>query len=175
MEFKAQHGNLPGACQNRSSLDQEVLVPNRVFVGGLNETMNEEHLRQIFGVYGQIVEVLIKERGSSGGTRGFGFVTYKTKAEAQECLSQAQGEVLELCGQKLNVRQATRRPPKSSNARPKDQQPLKDQQPPILPLMNPVPPGMVAPWNIPYGFPMQFPFVFYDQHYNNPGTPSFHY
>jgi len=102
-----------------------------------------------------VIEVLIKERGSSGGVRGFGFVTFKSKAEAQDCLDKAQGEVLEIDGQKLNVRQATRRSQRT-DARPKIQ--------PSFPVATPGPvgaPGM-NPWPFPY-YSVPYPFGFYDQ------------
>lgn len=94
---------------------EEKKVYNRIFVGGLNETINEDDLRELFGRFGEVKEVQLKDRGAKDETRrGHGFITYKTKEQAALALREGRGEVLEIRGVKLNVCQAIRRIAKQS-------------------------------------------------------------
>jgi hypothetical protein len=90
---------------------EEKKVYNRIFVGGLNETINEDDLRTLFGRFGEIKEVQLKDRGAKKDEtrRGHGFITYKNKEQAAVALREGRGEVLVIRGIKLNVCQAVRR------------------------------------------------------------------
>lgn len=90
---------------------EERKIHNRIFVGGLKETINEDDLRELFGKFGEIKEVQLKDRGAKNDEtrRGHGFITYKTREQAAVALREGRGEVLEIRGTKLNVCQAVRR------------------------------------------------------------------
>lgn len=136
---------------------EEKKVYNRIFVGGLNETINEDDLRALFGKFGDIKEVQLKDRGAKKDEtrRGHGFITYKNKEQAAVALREGRGEVLEIRGIKLNVCQAIRRVGKQLNANESSQlygRSGSTSPPPSHGLMNPVVPpafghypGMMPP------------------------------
>lgn len=48
----------------------------KLFVGGVREGLNEDHLRQYFSKYGKIEDCIVMKEKDSGKLRGFGFVTF---------------------------------------------------------------------------------------------------
>lgn len=60
-----------------------VVVPNRVFVGGIAANTTETELQELFSQYGNIKEIkIISDRG--GVCKGYGFVTFETEEEAKK-------------------------------------------------------------------------------------------
>ncbi|XP_036425336.1 protein boule-like [Colossoma macropomum] len=81
------------------------VIPNRIFVGGIDVKTNENDLRHFFSQYGTIKEVkIVIDR--AGISKGYGFVTFETQEDAQKILHDAD----RLCRDKrLNIGQAIRR------------------------------------------------------------------
>ena len=66
--------------------------PGKLFIGGLNTETNEKALEAVFGKYGRIVEVLMKDR-ETNKSRGFAFVTFESPADAKDAARDMNGKV----------------------------------------------------------------------------------
>ncbi|XP_064478392.1 RNA binding protein fox-1 homolog 2-like isoform X2 [Ornithodoros turicata] len=79
--------------------------PKRLHVSNIPFRFRDPDLRQLFGQFGAIldVEIIFNERGS----KGFGFVTFATNADADRAREQLNGTVVE--GRKIEVNNATAR------------------------------------------------------------------
>lgn len=82
--------------------------PTKVFVGGLGPTTTVADLRTFFSRFGELVDVVIIPNRSTGQSRGFGFVSYRNAAAADEAIKQMNG--VELEGRPLQVNRAETRP-----------------------------------------------------------------
>ncbi|KAM9836031.1 protein boule-like [Aulostomus maculatus] len=61
------------------------IIPNRIFVGGMDYRVNESDLRHAFSQHGAVKEVkIVIDR--SGVSKGFGFVTFETEEDALKVL-----------------------------------------------------------------------------------------
>jgi len=61
------------------------MVPNRIFVGGLNNGTTEHELRNFFSVYGDVKVVkIVKDKG--GALKGFGFITFSSEVEVKKII-----------------------------------------------------------------------------------------
>ncbi|VDM15929.1 unnamed protein product [Hydatigera taeniaeformis] len=49
----------------------------KLFIGGLTHNTTEDHLKEYYSAWGEIVDVVVMKDSQSGRSRGFGFVTYK--------------------------------------------------------------------------------------------------
>ncbi|XP_034245289.1 protein boule-like isoform X2 [Thrips palmi] len=77
-----------------------VVVPNRVFVGGIAANTTETELQELFSQYGSIKEIkIISDRG--GVCKGYGFVTFETEEEAKKV--QHQPDTIVLKERRLNI------------------------------------------------------------------------
>ena len=82
----------------------ESLGPAKLFIGGLSWDTTTEDLRSAFSNFGNIVDaVVISDRGT-GRSRGFGFVTFEKRLDADEAVKQMNGR--ELDGRALKVNRA---------------------------------------------------------------------
>ncbi|TNN47771.1 RNA binding protein fox-1 2 [Liparis tanakae] len=79
--------------------------PKRLHVSNIPFRFRDPDLRQMFGQYGKIldVEIIFNERGS----KGFGFVTFETSADAEKARDKLHGTLVE--GRKIEVNNATAR------------------------------------------------------------------
>ncbi|KAJ8344943.1 hypothetical protein SKAU_G00291360 [Synaphobranchus kaupii] len=80
-------------------------TPKRLHVSNIPFRFRDPDLRQMFGQFGKIldVEIIFNERGS----KGFGFVTFETSAEAEKARERLHGTLVE--GRKIEVNNATAR------------------------------------------------------------------
>ncbi|XP_053269307.1 RNA binding protein fox-1 homolog 3 isoform X3 [Pleuronectes platessa] len=87
---------------NDSSMKQQ---PKRLHVSNIPFRFRDPDLRQMFGQFGKIldVEIIFNERGS----KGFGFVTFETSADADRAREKLNGTIVE--GRKIEVNNATAR------------------------------------------------------------------
>ncbi|CAL8359978.1 unnamed protein product [Arctogadus glacialis] len=79
--------------------------PKRLHVSNIPFRFRDPDLRQMFGQFGQIldVEIIFNERGS----KGFGFVTFENAMEADRAREKLNGTIVE--GRKIEVNNATAR------------------------------------------------------------------
>ncbi|XP_047428848.1 RNA binding protein fox-1 homolog 2-like isoform X1 [Mugil cephalus] len=80
-------------------------TPKRLHVSNIPFRFRDPDLRQMFGQFGKIldVEIIFNERGS----KGFGFVTFETSADAEKAREKLHGTLVE--GRKIEVNNATAR------------------------------------------------------------------
>ncbi|KAJ8255245.1 hypothetical protein GJAV_G00202710 [Gymnothorax javanicus] len=82
------------------------IIPNRIFVGGIDFKTNESDLRRFFSQHGAVKEVkIVIDR--AGVSKGYGFVTFETQEDAQKIIHDAD----RLCfrDKRLNIGQAIRK------------------------------------------------------------------
>ncbi|XP_037610961.1 RNA binding protein fox-1 homolog 3 isoform X2 [Sebastes umbrosus] len=89
----------------QSSDSSEKQQPKRLHVSNIPFRFRDPDLRQMFGQFGKIldVEIIFNERGS----KGFGFVTFETSADADRAREKLNGTIVE--GRKIEVNNATAR------------------------------------------------------------------
>lgn len=72
----------------------ELIVNNKIFVGGLSYETDETSLDSTFSKFGKIINLRIVRNQDTGASKGFGFITYSSEEEAQKAL-QLDGEKLD--------------------------------------------------------------------------------
>ncbi|KAJ8363688.1 hypothetical protein SKAU_G00125190 [Synaphobranchus kaupii] len=94
-----------GSQQLQPSDSSEKQQPKRLHVSNIPFRFRDPDLRQMFGQFGKIldVEIIFNERGS----KGFGFVTFETSADADRAREKLNGTIVE--GRKIEVNNATAR------------------------------------------------------------------
>ncbi len=80
---------------------------NRLYVGNLSFQATTETLRGLFAGCGEVTDVHIVQDRETGQSRGFGFVTMGSDAEARAAISQLDGQSFE--GRALRVNEAEER------------------------------------------------------------------
>ncbi|XP_076121517.1 RNA binding protein fox-1 homolog 2-like isoform X4 [Alosa pseudoharengus] len=97
----------PGVVAGVSGADSSEAkgTPKRLHVSNIPFRFRDPDLRQMFGQFGKIldVEIIFNERGS----KGFGFVTFETSADAEKAREKLHGTLVE--GRKIEVNNATAR------------------------------------------------------------------
>lgn len=76
--------------KSRFSTEKDVpgeVANKQVYVGNLSYQVSEQDLKEHFGKFGSIEQVRVVRNYSSGRSKGFGFVTYRTQAEAKNALA----------------------------------------------------------------------------------------
>ena len=79
----------------------------RLYVGNLSFYATGEDLNEIFSNCGEVEEATIINRSGSNRSRGFGFVTMKDQAGADEAIQQLHGQ--EVAGRAISVNIAKER------------------------------------------------------------------
>jgi len=100
-------------------------MPKRLHVSNIPFRFRDPDLRAMFGQFGPIldVEIIFNERGS----KGFGFVTFASSADADRAREKLHGTVVE--GRKIEVNNATARvQTKKPATLPNDEQEFKSSQ-----------------------------------------------
>ncbi|KAF3585153.1 hypothetical protein F2Q69_00027026 [Brassica cretica] len=93
MDLFSKAGNIfrqPRALQAANAMLQGnlSLTPSKLFVGGLSSTTDVDILRDVFGRFGKIVDVLVISNRETGVSKGFGFVTYDSIDAANKAMQQ---------------------------------------------------------------------------------------
>ncbi|KAL4379423.1 hypothetical protein GQ457_02G005300 [Hibiscus cannabinus] len=60
----------------------------KLFVGGISWDTNEEHLKEYFSSFGEVVETVIMKDRTTGRARGFGFIVFSDPAVADEVIKE---------------------------------------------------------------------------------------
>jgi len=81
--------------------------PTKLFVGGLTPNITTTDLRAFFSRFGEIVDATVVVNRSTGHSRGFGFVSYRSSADAAQAINETNG--VDLDGQPLRVNRAEAR------------------------------------------------------------------
>ncbi|CAL9061562.1 unnamed protein product [Musa banksii] len=76
----------------------------KIFVGGLPTSLTEDELKEHFSLYGEVVENQIMLDHSTGRSRGFGFVTFKTEEAVDKIISE--GRMHDLAGKQVEIKRA---------------------------------------------------------------------
>ena len=76
----------------------------KVYVGNLPFTVDDEKLREIFSPFGDIEEVQVIKDKFSGRSKGFGFVTFTNKEDAEKAIAKLNDKEVE--GRNLKVNEA---------------------------------------------------------------------
>ena len=82
-------------------------MANRLYVGNLSFSSNDQTLRDAFSVHGEVVDVHVVSDRMTGQSRGFGFVTMGSQQQAQDAMSAMSGADLD--GRTLKVNEAEER------------------------------------------------------------------
>lgn len=80
---------------------------NRLYVGNLSFNSSSAELRAAFEPFGEVVEAQVIEDRETGRSRGFGFVTMASAAEAARAIAEMDGAMLD--GRALRVNEAEER------------------------------------------------------------------
>lgn len=66
---------------------------NKLFIGSLPWSINNDSLRELFAQYGEITEAIVITDRDSGRSKGFGFVTFAKEEDAQKALEMHEKEI----------------------------------------------------------------------------------
>jgi cold-inducible RNA-binding protein len=66
---------------------------NKLFVGSLPWSINNDSLKELFSQYGEISEAIVITDRDTGRSKGFGFVTFTNEESAQKALEMSGKEV----------------------------------------------------------------------------------
>ena len=80
---------------------------NRLYVGNLSFSSTQDTLREAFTAHGEVVDVHLVSDRVTGQSRGFGFVTMGSRAEAEGAMAAMNGADLD--GRALKVNEAEER------------------------------------------------------------------
>ncbi|KAL3628248.1 Small RNA-binding protein 11, chloroplastic [Castilleja foliolosa] len=69
-------------------------IASKLFVGGLSFYTNEQGLSEAFSEHGQVIEASVVMDRVSDRSKGFGFVTYASEAEAEKAITEMNGKQL---------------------------------------------------------------------------------
>ena len=79
-------------------------MANKLYVGNLSFDTTENDLQDLFAAAGSVTEAALVQDKMTGNSRGFGFVTMSSDAEAQAAISQFHGK--DFHGRNLTVNEA---------------------------------------------------------------------
>jgi len=83
----------------------------RLFIGGLPREVDTEQLKEMFGKHGDMTDCIVMT-DDSGASKGFGFVTYTAKPQAEAAISALDGHKIN--GRRIGVRDADNKEKKTS-------------------------------------------------------------
>ncbi len=86
---------------------------NKLFIGNLPYTVDEMQMRQMFETFGELLEVTVIKDRMTGRSKGFGFVTFKNKEDAEKAIKEMHEK--EVDGRKMIV----------NVARPREERPRR--------------------------------------------------
>ncbi|KAJ1305797.1 hypothetical protein OPQ81_010527 [Rhizoctonia solani] len=87
--------------------DRNFIMSTKLFVGNLSWNTNDDTLRNAFSNFGHVVDTIVMKDRETGRSRGFGFVTYGTKEEAEAGMEGLNEQ--ELDGRRIRVNIANER------------------------------------------------------------------
>jgi nucleolysin TIA-1/TIAR len=82
------------AYQSNTSTKEDTSSHFHIFVGDLSNEVNDEILHQAFSIFGTISEARVMWDMKTGRSRGYGFVAFRDRADAEKALNSMDGEWL---------------------------------------------------------------------------------
>ncbi|KAJ6786566.1 hypothetical protein PWT90_07324 [Aphanocladium album] len=82
------------AYQSNTSSKEDTSGHFHIFVGDLSNEVNDEILTQAFSAFGSVSEARVMWDMKTGRSRGYGFVAFRDRPEAEKALSSMDGEWL---------------------------------------------------------------------------------
>ncbi|KAK3708542.1 E3 ubiquitin-protein ligase pub1 [Vermiconidia calcicola] len=82
------------AYQSSNTSKEDTSNHYHIFVGDLSNEVNDEVLMQAFSAFGSVSEARVMWDMKTGRSRGYGFVAFRDRAEAEKALSSMDGEWL---------------------------------------------------------------------------------
>ncbi|KAK5736257.1 E3 ubiquitin-protein ligase pub1 [Elasticomyces elasticus] len=82
------------AYQSNTTSKEDTSNHFHIFVGDLSNEVNDEVLLQAFTAFGEVSEARVMWDMKTGRSRGYGFVAFRDRAEAEKALSSMDGEWL---------------------------------------------------------------------------------
>ena len=82
-------------------------MSNKLYVGNIPFQVGEKDLEETFSGFGEVVSVKILTESETGRSKGFGFIEMQTSEQAQECISNLDGQ--DFNGRNLRVNIAKER------------------------------------------------------------------
>ncbi len=80
---------------------------NRLYIGNLSFQASNDTLREAFSAFGEVTDAHVVTDRDSGQSRGFGFITMGSEAEAKAAMTAMDGQMLD--GRALRVNEAEER------------------------------------------------------------------
>ena len=84
-------------------------MSKKLFVGSLSWGVNDDALKEAFGVHGEISEAVVISDRDTGRSRGFGFVTFEEDDAADKAVAALNGTELDGRTIRVDVAQAKER------------------------------------------------------------------
>ncbi|KAG2198908.1 uncharacterized protein EV154DRAFT_510674 [Mucor mucedo] len=82
------------AQQGQQLTKEEAPSHFQIFIGDLAPEITDDLLSQAFGVFGTMVNAHVMRDTMSGNSRGFGFVAFREKADADQAIASMNGEMV---------------------------------------------------------------------------------
>jgi hypothetical protein len=82
--------------------------PTKLFVGGIGSGTTSADLREFFSRFGELLDAAVIVNRSTGQSRGFGFVSFRSSTDANQAIAGTDGT--ELDGHPIRVNRAETRP-----------------------------------------------------------------
>ena len=80
---------------NKASADKKTLdIGAKLFVGNLDDEVDEKTLQEVFGVFGTVIQVSITRDPDTNISKGYGFVGYDSFEGSDAALGSMNGQVL---------------------------------------------------------------------------------
>jgi len=86
-----------------------------IYVGNLSTRLKEDHIRQLFEGFGEVVTVKLITEFKTGESKGIAFVTMKYNNEAKQAIQQLNR--CDLDGKKISVSEAKDKPKTGNNGK----------------------------------------------------------
>ncbi|OGI72063.1 RNA-binding protein [Candidatus Nomurabacteria bacterium RIFCSPHIGHO2_02_FULL_38_15] len=87
-------------------------MSNKLFIGSLAWATNDQSLMSHFAAIGEVVSARVVTEKMTGRSRGFGFVEYKSEADAATAIEKLNGS--ELDGRNITVQESRPEAPRNN-------------------------------------------------------------
>lgn len=115
----AKHSMHPDAVAESMDADRAVAMRggaanSHLFVGDLSPEVDDGVLQSFFSRFASLADVRVMYDPETGKSRGFGFISFRNKSDAEECIAMTQGQWLG--GRQIRVNWASQKNQSQSSA-----------------------------------------------------------